>query len=171
MLYCIDKADYETLVSKSKNNIKIKQILNICLIDQYGINWNKWDHLLGTMSDTKLADLINCNVMSIKQRREKLNIPQLFEPPRKRSNIDWGKWDRLLGTITDTELAKLIGCAKSTVKKRRDMYNIESFTKVQKIDWDKYDHLIGRMSDRKIGELIGGPYYIGFRRRKKIQKK
>ena len=43
------------------------------------IDWDKWDALLGTMPDSALADRIGCNVLAVKRRRKKKNVPSYRE--------------------------------------------------------------------------------------------
>ena len=39
------------------------------------VDWSKFDHLVGELSDAKLADLAGCTVASAHKRRKKLGLP------------------------------------------------------------------------------------------------
>lgn len=45
------------------------------------VNWQQWDHLLGTMLDKQLAEKIGVTKKAVSLRRNKLNIPTLYQPP------------------------------------------------------------------------------------------
>lgn len=49
------------------------------------IDWNKWDAILGTISDAKLANHIGCAVLTVKNRRYKRGVPCWMERAKAES--------------------------------------------------------------------------------------
>ncbi|MDR1874192.1 MAG: helix-turn-helix domain-containing protein [Synergistaceae bacterium] len=41
------------------------------------IDWSKWDHLLGTMTDRALSKQVECSPQAVTLRRNKLGIPSV----------------------------------------------------------------------------------------------
>ena len=126
------------------------------------LRWEKWDHILGTMSDAKAAEKIGCTKSTARNRRNKLDIPSHTK------QVDWLKHDHLLGTMTDSDAAEKIGCTKTTACHRRIKLDILSYASQQQVDWLKHDHLLGTMTDSDAAEKIGCTRQIVASRRNKL---
>ena len=87
------------------------------------IAWGEWDRLLGTTTDTALAEAIGCSRGAVIYRRRRLGIKSF----RSKRKLDRSKWDRLLGTMPDTALAQKIGCSSVLIWKWRKELGIQSY--------------------------------------------
>ncbi len=77
------------------------------------IDWSKYKHLLGVLSDGDVAQLAGCSARAVLYQRRKLNITA------SRHGIDWQYADRVLGMVPDDVLAAWIGVSQTAVWKRR----------------------------------------------------
>jgi hypothetical protein len=124
------------------------------------INWVQYDHMLGEISDRKLANIIGCAFHTVAYRRKKLQIDNYRKKMGLSKTLDWQFFDNLMGTMTDKNLSNLIGCSESGVAHRRKKLGIKSFSTKNnigftKINWNNYDHLLGKLFDKKISNIIG----------------
>ena len=61
---------------------------------QNRVDWAKWDDLLGTMTDKRIAAKIGCTILAVKRRRARMGIgcyqmrPKL--PPEGHMIDEWG---------------------------------------------------------------------------------
>ena len=85
------------------------------------IDWPKYNHLLGTMTDVKVAAIIGCTRDAVQIHRYRMGINTVGP------HIPWMLYDGLLGTMTDTNLAKLIGTSLSTVQRHRCYQRIQKY--------------------------------------------
>jgi hypothetical protein len=100
------------------------------------VAWEQFDHLLGTISDTELAVLIQRSTAAVFQRRVLLGIPPFGRSAKKA--FDWSSYDHLLGSMADIDLALLIGCAPPTVRRRRIKLGIAVYKpapQIQRFHW------------------------------------
>jgi 5-methylcytosine-specific restriction endonuclease McrA len=72
-------------VINRRKKLNIKSYKETCgkWFNKKNINWEKYEHLLGTMSDIKLAKIIGCPEHFIKQRRYFLKIDSFERPSNK----------------------------------------------------------------------------------------
>lgn len=127
------------------------------------VNWDAYDHLLGTLSDTELARMIGVSTNVVTLRRRSLGIPPAI---LEKKLVDWDSYDRLLGSISDVEVSKRIGCPVSQVKARRRHLGIPGYSP-RRVDWSKHDHLLGTMPDTALAKQLGCSATLVSRRRKK----
>ncbi len=138
------------------------------------INWDKYDHLIGAMSDRKIANTVGCNHSTVSKRRYKMQVSKYKKQPKPKPiptpsyhRINWQDYEHLLGKIHDTELAEMIGCSPFAIWRRRGKYNIPA-KKWTAIDWQKYDHLLGAMTDSMLANKIGCTHAMVTIRRNKL---
>ena len=100
------------------------------------IDWSTWNHLLGTMPDSRLANQIGCTRSIVAHQRRQQGIPASGRAPIiPASEIDWSAWDRLLGTMPDATLARGIGCRVEALRKRRHAQCIPAFDATQDVEF------------------------------------
>ena len=144
--------------------------------DRKVINCDKYDRLIGAMSDRKIANTVGCNHSTVSKRRQRLKVPVYKKQAKPKPvpsyrRVTWQKYEHLLGKIHDTELAKMIGCSPFSVYRRRGKYNIPA-KKWTAIDWQKYDHLLGTMVDTDLAKKIGcSQAMVNIRRNKSRRSK
>lgn len=126
------------------------------------INWDGYDHLLGTLSDTELARMIGVSAGVVKKRRQARGIPPAM---LEKKLIDWNDYDHLFGSVSDVEMSRRIGCPVRQVKARRRHLGLPGHTRCT-IDWSKYDHLLGTMTDAALSRQVGCSATLVSRRRK-----
>ena len=114
------------------------------------IDWSKYDHLIGKISDNKIAKMAGCSTPAIKQRRKKLGYP----PVQGKAVIDWTEYDKHLGLVYDQVLAKIIDCDRSAVALRRKALGIPAY-RDDGIDWAKWDKHLGTEPDSDLARKIG----------------
>lgn len=99
------------------------------------INWTK-QHLgmLGTIPDSRLAGLVGCHKMSVRNMRLKLEIPafdykaSLAGRETKKSRLNWTKeMDAVLGTVSDKAAGEQLGLHYKTVVRRRLVLKIPAY--------------------------------------------
>ena len=86
----------------------------------YKYDWDRYAKLLGTTTDSAVAQIIGCSMTLVGQQRKARGIPMY------RRGIDWSHWDALLGTVPDRAIAEAIGCTVTTINKRRKGLGIPS---------------------------------------------
>jgi len=89
------------------------------------VDWLEYDHLLGTMSDRNLANVIGCSISCAMARRMKLGVNSVT----LKDQINWSKYDHLLGELRDKDVAEIIGCSYRSVVNRRDRLGVKSWRK------------------------------------------
>gem|GEM_PF-1665314 len=91
--------------------------------------------LLGTMSDSRLAERLKIGSTTVFKKRRELKVPP-FGEAREKSRLKWkAKHLKLLGTVSDEHVANLVGVSVSTVTTHRKRLGIPSIrqTKGQKL--------------------------------------
>jgi hypothetical protein len=134
------------------------------------INWTpELISMLGTISDNKLAKIINCDTQAVRIKRRLLSIKSWFDtnyPP-----IDWTLCNRLLGTDTDMNISIKTGLSLRLLYNRRKELGIKAFkpTRLEDpIQWENFDKYLGKEPDRKLAKKIGCYYLTVRNRRKKL---
>jgi hypothetical protein len=92
------------------------------------IDWSNWDHLLGSMPDTELANKIGCKYFSVSYRRTKLNIESFTHS----NQPDLEQIDPYLGKVPDTSLAKKFRCTSYFIRQRRKELGISRWRAKQR---------------------------------------
>lgn len=101
------------------------------------IEWNsELDSLLGTIADSRIAEVLDVTRKSVSYRREKLGVPASFDRTRNPLPPPMAGHNRVdvpqeiisqLGTMPDYVLAQLAGLSKKTIMKRRHELGISSY--------------------------------------------
>lgn len=85
-------------------------------------------HLLGTIADYALAEMVGCSGDTVARRREALGIAQFTgkrRPPQRRHVVDPVR--HLLGTMPDPKVARIAGCSCDTVRAYRQKHGISAW--------------------------------------------
>lgn len=151
----IDKKEVTTI---AELNTQVPNGYNLTLGGDgasYRVWDDEWNSLLGTMPDTKLAEILEYHASTIAVRRTGLGIPTFQEI----NSVNWEDYDHLMGTVQDSVISKLTNTAPSTVGMRRQSLGIEPFTKTPK----RYNYpkelinLLGKETDVYLSERFNIP--------------
>ncbi len=134
------------------------------------VDWEKYDCLLGTISDAEVGRRINYPRHLVRKRRLELGLP-----PGQRVFVDWKTYDPLLGTMSDRKVADMTGCLVGVVYRRRAKLGIPAFVgsksplmrKSPEVFWQKWDGVLGTMTDRKLAQKAHIAVGSVYRRRSK----
>lgn len=136
------------------------------------IDWVKYDHLLGTMHDNALAEIIGCTRGTVLHRRRIKGIDTI------KTMVHWEKYIKYLGKLPDSALARIIGVRSATVSTKRRKMGIKQYeqAKPQKIKgdspkrvvWKEYDHLLGVVPAYDLAKKIGCTHQAIYNRMKKL---
>lgn len=133
--------------AESKRSPKeIKSNINATKID-----FDKYVHLLGTMPDKKLAELIGCAENTIWKRRRDAGIAP-FGGEKKA--VPWDDISHLFGKISDAKIASLVGCSQSAISMYKAKINKISRKKSNNTLKENID-LLGTMPDSAIADRCG----------------
>lgn len=136
------------------------------------IDWEKYDHLLGTMHDNALAEIIGCTRGAVLFRRRIKGIDTI------KTMVDWEKYIKYLGKLPDSALARIIGVRPCTVSTKRRKMGIKQYEQAKpqkrkrnspkRVVWKKYDHLLGVVSAYDLAKKIGCTHQAIYGRMKKL---
>lgn len=127
--------------------------------------WHRWDHLLGTMTDTDLAAQIGCHPLTVQRRRHQLDIPvcrrharheaMTARAPRAGTTAAALLADPDLGMLSDPEVAAKHGCSRQLVSLVRGRHRVPASRRATAADLLATDPDLGRVPDGEIAEGYG----------------
>jgi hypothetical protein len=121
------------------------------------IHWtDRMIQLLGTDIDSRVAMRLRLPEHSVRQKRQRMNIPSFGGGPEQRHAraFVWMKQKiALLGTDSDRTIAERLGTTRGVVARKRTQLGIAGYYPQRRISWTKeMVALLGKVSDWKIAE-------------------
>lgn len=122
-----------------------------CMLDPYR-------HLIGTTTDTAIAEMAGCSRELVRLIRNKMGLPRL---KRARKEGVSERVEAMLagraGTMSDAKLGKLVGTSGTTVNHYRKAMGIPAYGSkdVRASLSDEHIAMLGQVSDVAMGELTG----------------
>lgn len=112
----------------------------------------EFEHLLGTMSDKALSQLLKISTATIYRWRKEKHVKPFKLNSRWNPVVKWTpELDALLGTMSDPQLADKLGCKSFHIKERRKKLGIPKYN-----GWTEEDFkLLGTMSDKDAAKQMG----------------
>lgn len=124
-----------------------------CKTQSNYFDWEPHYHLLGTMFDYDLGQLLGIHETTVSNERWARGIPA-FVDPKRGHHIDWDSVD--LGLRADETIAEEYNVGTHIVIREREKRGIPCFgVNGRRLDWEKYGHLFGCTPEREIAQITG----------------